>query len=118
MYNVVQEEGIIVKAANSPWRCNDRGNAWLKIKPDYLAVSSAGAPTAFRFVHECCLAVMPSQAQVQPSALAKLKSGASMSIGLLCGKISLCCPAGKATFLPLSVISCRMISQEVETMLL
>ena len=34
----VQEEGIIVKAANSPWRCNDRGNAWLKIKPDYLQV--------------------------------------------------------------------------------
>ena len=28
-----------MKAANSPWRCNDRGNAWLKIKPDYLQVS-------------------------------------------------------------------------------
>ena len=27
-----------MKAANSPWRCNDRGNAWLKIKPDYLQV--------------------------------------------------------------------------------
>ena len=29
----------MVKAANSPWRCNDRGNVWLKIKPDYLQVS-------------------------------------------------------------------------------
>ena len=36
----LQEEGIVVKAANSPWRCNDRGNAWLKIKPDYLQVST------------------------------------------------------------------------------
>ena len=35
----MQEEGIVVKAANSPWRCNDRGNVWLKIKPDYLQVS-------------------------------------------------------------------------------
>ena len=40
----VQEEGIIVKAANSPWRCNDRGNSWLKIKPDYLQVGSAVSP--------------------------------------------------------------------------
>lgn len=49
MHSVVQEEGIVVKAANSPWRCNDRGNAWLKIKPNYLAVSCAGAPTAISF---------------------------------------------------------------------
>ena len=27
-----------MKAADSPWKCNDRGNAWLKIKPDYLQV--------------------------------------------------------------------------------
>lgn len=32
-----------MKAANSPWRCNDRGNAWLKIKPDYLQVSTGHA---------------------------------------------------------------------------
>jgi hypothetical protein len=88
MNSVVQEEGIIVKAANSPWRCNDRGNAWLKIKPDYLAVSSAGAPMAIRFVHEHCLAVMSSQAQAQPSALAIHKGGASVSNGLLSGMIS------------------------------
>ncbi len=31
-----QEEGIVVKAADSPWRCNDRGMAWLKIKADYV----------------------------------------------------------------------------------
>lgn len=43
----LQEEGIIVKAANSPWRCNDRGSAWLKIKPDYLQVSTVLVP-----VHE------------------------------------------------------------------
>ncbi len=36
----LQEEGIVVKAARSPWRCNDRGNAWLKIKPDYLQVTT------------------------------------------------------------------------------
>ena len=30
----------MVKAAKSPWRCNDRGNAWLKIKPDYLQVTT------------------------------------------------------------------------------
>ena len=35
----LQEEGIVIKAAHSPWRCNDRGNAWLKIKPDYLQVT-------------------------------------------------------------------------------
>lgn len=32
----LQEEGIIIKALDSPWQMNDRGNAWLKIKPDYV----------------------------------------------------------------------------------
>ncbi len=32
----LQEEGILVKAANSAWRCNDRGLNWLKIKADYV----------------------------------------------------------------------------------
>jgi len=32
-----------VKAADSPWKCNDRGNAWLKIKPDYLQVRMTAA---------------------------------------------------------------------------
>lgn len=26
----------MVKAADSPWRCNDRGLSWLKIKADYV----------------------------------------------------------------------------------
>ena len=32
----LQEEGIIIKALDSPWQMNDRSNAWLKIKPDYV----------------------------------------------------------------------------------
>lgn len=28
---MVQEEGIIVKDALSQWKCNDRGNSWLKV---------------------------------------------------------------------------------------
>lgn len=32
----LQEEGIVVKAADAPWRCNDRGLSWLKIKADYV----------------------------------------------------------------------------------
>ncbi|DBA86388.1 TPA: hypothetical protein ACH3X2_005613 [Trebouxia sp. C0005] len=32
----VQEEGIIIKALDSAWQMNDRSNAWLKIKPDYV----------------------------------------------------------------------------------
>jgi DNA ligase-4 len=32
----LQEEGIVVKAADSSWRCNDRGLSWLKIKADYV----------------------------------------------------------------------------------
>ena len=33
-----QEEGIVVKAADSPWKLNDRSNNWLKIKPEYVEV--------------------------------------------------------------------------------
>lgn len=29
----MQEEGIVVKDTTSPWRMNDRGTAWQKIKP-------------------------------------------------------------------------------------
>ena len=32
----LQEEGIIIKALDSPWQMNDRSNTWLKIKPDYV----------------------------------------------------------------------------------
>ncbi|KAK9834174.1 hypothetical protein WJX81_005346 [Elliptochloris bilobata] len=32
----VKEEGIVVKAADSPWRMNDRSTSWLKIKPEYV----------------------------------------------------------------------------------
>ena len=32
----LQEEGIIVKALDSPWQMNDRSSAWLKIKSDYV----------------------------------------------------------------------------------
>ncbi len=38
----MQEEGIIVKAADSTWCMNDRSNRWLKVKPDYLTVTSSG----------------------------------------------------------------------------
>ncbi|KAK9809528.1 hypothetical protein WJX73_008973 [Symbiochloris irregularis] len=31
----VEEEGIVIKALDSPWACNDRSSNWLKIKPDY-----------------------------------------------------------------------------------
>jgi len=30
------EEGIVIKALNSPWIPNNRGKHWLKIKPEYL----------------------------------------------------------------------------------
>ena len=29
----LQEEGIVVKDVTSPWKMNDRGTAWQKIKP-------------------------------------------------------------------------------------
>lgn len=29
-------EGVVVKNLNSQWLPNDRSDAWLKIKPDYL----------------------------------------------------------------------------------
>ena len=35
-HSELQEEGIIVKALDSLWQSNDRSNAWLKIKPDYV----------------------------------------------------------------------------------
>lgn len=28
----------MVKAADSPWKLNDRSNNWLKIKPEYVEV--------------------------------------------------------------------------------
>ncbi|KAK9791616.1 hypothetical protein WJX73_000051 [Symbiochloris irregularis] len=31
----VEEEGIVIKALDSPWACNDRSSNWLKMKPDY-----------------------------------------------------------------------------------
>lgn len=39
----LQEEGIVVKAAESAWKMNDRSNSWLKIKPDYATVCSPGS---------------------------------------------------------------------------
>jgi len=38
---VPQEEGIVIKDTSSPWKMNDRGFAWQKIKPG--AFSSAHA---------------------------------------------------------------------------
>ncbi|KAK9803302.1 hypothetical protein WJX72_010348 [[Myrmecia] bisecta] len=32
----LQEEGIVIKQADSEWKMNDRSNAWLKLKPDYV----------------------------------------------------------------------------------
>ena len=34
--NMLQEEGIVVKSLNAPWKANDRSGAWIKIKPDYV----------------------------------------------------------------------------------
>ncbi|GLI63887.1 hypothetical protein VaNZ11_007004 [Volvox africanus] len=31
-----QEEGIVVKALDSPYKLNDRSGSWLKVKPDYV----------------------------------------------------------------------------------
>ncbi|PNG99829.1 DNA ligase 4, partial [Tetrabaena socialis] len=33
----VREEGVVVKALDQPYRLSTRGEAWLKIKPDYLS---------------------------------------------------------------------------------
>jgi hypothetical protein len=33
----MQEEGIVVKDVTSPWKMNDRGTAWQKIKPGTVA---------------------------------------------------------------------------------
>ncbi|KAL4853400.1 Dynamin-related protein 5A [Chlorella vulgaris] len=32
----IREEGIIVKALDSPWVANDRSSSWFKMKPDYM----------------------------------------------------------------------------------
>ncbi len=39
----MQEEGIIIKAADSPWVTNDRSSAWVKLKPDYVRQSEIDA---------------------------------------------------------------------------
>jgi DNA ligase-4 len=39
MYNRAvarQEEGVVVKALDSPWVVADCSGSWLKVKPDYL----------------------------------------------------------------------------------
>ena len=36
-----QEEGIVVKDTTSPWKMNDRGTAWQKIKPGAALHTSA-----------------------------------------------------------------------------
>ena len=40
---LLQEEGIIIKAADSPWVTNDRSSAWVKLKPDYVKQSELDA---------------------------------------------------------------------------
>ena len=39
----LQEEGIVVKDLDSPWKTNDRSNSWLKLKPDYVHASDIDA---------------------------------------------------------------------------
>ncbi|KAK9838672.1 hypothetical protein WJX74_001090 [Apatococcus lobatus] len=39
----LKEEGIIIKAADSPWVTNDRSAAWVKLKPDYVKQSELDA---------------------------------------------------------------------------
>jgi hypothetical protein len=33
---VAQEEGIVAKQLDSPWKADDKSGAWLKLKPDYF----------------------------------------------------------------------------------
>ena len=35
----------MVKAADSPWKLNDRSNNWLKIKPEYVEVRLYQSPS-------------------------------------------------------------------------
>ena len=34
---ISKEEGIVVKALDSPWTSNDRSEKWVKMKPDYIS---------------------------------------------------------------------------------
>lgn len=38
-----QEEGLILKALDNPWKANDRSDSWLKLKPDYVHQSEIDA---------------------------------------------------------------------------
>ena len=40
-----QHEGIVVDALKSPNMCDKRGNAYIKLKPDYVSSSAAAACT-------------------------------------------------------------------------
>ena len=74
-----QEEGIIVKAAESQWKCNDRGDSWLKVRPLVCPVLGAqdrcyqvGTPGAvgaadlrFRILCVCCFMRMPTCRMLQ-----------------------------------------------------
>lgn len=31
-----QEEGLVLKQPDSPWRANDRSGAWVKVKPEWV----------------------------------------------------------------------------------
>jgi ATP-dependent DNA ligase len=33
---VAQEEGIVAKQLETPWKADDKSGAWLKLKPDYF----------------------------------------------------------------------------------
>lgn len=38
-----QEEGIVAKALDSPWKADDKSGAWLKLKPDYFHMQDVRA---------------------------------------------------------------------------
>lgn len=36
MCDTLQEEGIVAKQLESPWKADDKSGTWLKLKPDYF----------------------------------------------------------------------------------
>lgn len=45
-HGMLQEEGIVIKALDSPYKLNDRSGSWLKVKPDYVDSGEFDAASA------------------------------------------------------------------------
>ena len=43
----LQEEGIVLKRLDSPWRYGHRGDEWVKLKPDYMSLLVSGEAEAW-----------------------------------------------------------------------